>query len=355
MSPRPELPPPSLDPPSGVLRQRELAALVLLAALWGASFLFIRVAAPALGPFPLMAGRVLLAAGVLAGIAAARGLPVILRPYVPRLLLLGLIHAAAPFALIAAAEIHLTASMAAVLLAVQPLFTALFATQFGDRLTLPRLGGLLLGVAGVAALVGWTPSGLERTTLQSSAAVLVAALLYAAGTVYSRRRLADAPIMTLALGQQLAAAAWLLVPAAVALPQARFELSALGAMVALAVLSTALAYQLYFWLIARLGAVGASTVTYLIPLFGVLWGVAILGERIDSGMVLGLVCILASLALVRSRPGGRAPGRAAGRKEHSGASEPTPHLGELEASPASSASMSRQGSGDIRPRRGSGG
>ncbi len=287
------------------MRPRELGTLVVLAALWGASFLFIRIAAPALGPFPLMAGRVLLAALVLALVTAARRTSVPLRPFAGRLLVLGLLHAAAPFALIATAEIHLSASMAAVLLAVQPMFTALIGASSGERPTAERIAGLLLGIAGVAALVGWTPAGLDRESLVSSAAVLLAAFLYAAGTVYSRRRLADAPIATLALGQQLAAAAWLAVPAALTLRYARFDFAAVAAMVALAVLSTAIAYLLFFRLIAQAGAVNASTVTYLIPFFGVFWGVTLLGEAITAAMAVGLAAILASLLLVGRKPGAR--------------------------------------------------
>lgn len=280
------------------MRPREIGGLIVLAALWGASFLFIRIAAPALGPFPLMAGRVVLAAAVLALVATARRTRVPLRPFAGRLLVLGLVHAAAPFALIAAAEIRITASMAAVLLAVQPMFTALVGAPFGERLTARRIAGFGLGIAGVAALVGWTPTGLDRATLVASAAVLAAALLYAAGTVYSRRRLADAPVATLALGQQLAAAVWLIVPAGLTLPAARFDVGAIAAMAALAVLSTALAYQIFFWLIATAGAVNASMVTYLIPLFGVAWGVALLGEPVGIGMAIGLAAILTSLVLV---------------------------------------------------------
>ena len=280
------------------MRPREAAALVALAALWGASFLFIRIAAPALGPFPLMAGRVLLAALALWGLAAARRTRIVFAPYWKRLLLLGLCHAAVPFALVAAAEVHLSASQAAVLLAVQPLFTALLGTRFGERMTARRALGLGLGVAGVAVLVGWTPSGFDRATLLASAAVLAAAFLYAAGTVYSHRRLGDVPILTLALGQQLAAAAWLALPALVTLPHARFEPGALAAMLALAVLSTAVAYQIFFWLVARVGAVHTAQVNYLIPLFGILWGATFLGEPVGAEMAVGFAAVLASLVLV---------------------------------------------------------
>jgi len=290
------------------LSRREIAAFLLLAAVWGASFLFIRIAVPALGPFPLMAGRVLLAAGALWLFATARSTPIVLRPFAGRLLLLGLLHAAAPFALIATAELRLTASMAAVLLAAQPLFVVLLSVVWlGDRLSTARGIGLLLGMVGVAVLVGWGPGGMDTAALLSAGAVLLGALLYAAGSLYARHRLGDAPVLTLALGQQLGAAAWLVVPAVLTAPRVSMQVGALWALAALALVSTAMAYLLFFWLIGRVGPVKASTVTYAIPVFGVLWGALFLGERLTPGMVAGLGCILLSLTLVnrgrhQSRP-----------------------------------------------------
>ncbi len=281
---------------------RQIAALVFLSAIWGASFLFIRVAAPALGPFPLMAGRVVLAGAALFAYAKARRIPVVLAPYGRRLLILGLVHSAVPFSLIAAAEIHLTASMAAVLLAAQPLFAALIGTLWlGEPISWKRIGGIALGIAGVAALVGWSPVALDARSIACIAAVLVASISYAAGSLYSRRKLGDAPVMTLALGQQLGSAVWLLAPAAIAWPQVRATPAALGALVALALVSTALAYLVFFWLNGEVGAVRTSTVTLIIPIFGVLWGSLLLGERLTPGMLAGLGLILSSLLLVNRK------------------------------------------------------
>ncbi len=281
------------------MRRREVAAFLFLAALWGASFLFIRIAVPSLGPFPLMAGRVVLAAGALWAFAAVRGMPIVLRPYAGRLLLLGLVHAAAPFALIAAAEIHLTASMAATLLAAQPLFVTLLSVLWlGDRLSAARGIGLLLGLAGVGVLVGWSPAGLDAPALLSAGAVLLGALLYATGNLYAKHRMGDAPVLTLALGQQLGAAVWLVPPAVLTAPGLSLRAEALSALVALALLSTAVAYVVFFWLIERAGAVKTATVTYAIPVFGVFWGALFLGEPLTPGIVAGLGCILLSLTLV---------------------------------------------------------
>ncbi len=281
----------------------QLAALLFLAAVWGASFLFIRVAAPVLGPFPLMAGRVLIAAGALWLIACARRMPIALRPYWRQLLVLGLVHAAAPFVLIAIAEIRLTASMAAVLIAAQPLLAALIGGIWLDEAISPRrAAGLLLGLVGVAVLVGWSPVAIDGPVALSIAATLLAAMCYAAGSIYARRRMAGAPVFTLALGQQLGAAAWLVVPAAITLPGATISAAAIGALLGLALVSTALAYLIFYWLLGQVGVVKTATVTYVIPVFGVVWGTVLLHEPLSAGVVAGLGGILLSLVLVNNVP-----------------------------------------------------
>lgn len=196
--------------------------------------------------------------------------------------------------------------------ATVPLFAALLgAAWLGERITAPRAAGLALGVVGVGVLVGWSPVALDRETLLGVAAMLVAAASYAAAGVYTKRQLGGVPAPTLALGQQLGALAWLAAPALWQLPAAEPTPAALWAVVALAVPCTALAYLLYFRLIASVGPTRTTTVTYLIPLFGTAWGALFLGEPITRGMLAGLACILASVVLVngvslaalgRSRP-----------------------------------------------------
>ena len=249
------------------MRAREVAALLALSAIWGASFLFIRIAAPALGPFPLMAGRVVLAAAVLWGYAAARGTPVVLRPWAGKLLLLGLLHAAGPVLAHRGGRGPPPCLDGRGAFAVQPLFVTLLGVAFlGERLSAARGAGLLLGLAGVWALVGSEgAAGLRtRSLLSAEGAVLLAALLYAGGSLYARHRMGGVPVLTLALGQQLGAAAWLVVPASSRRPRrrggpARSRLSSPWRS------STAVAYVLFFWLIGRVGALKASTVTYAIP------------------------------------------------------------------------------------------
>lgn len=281
------------------MKPRDLAALLVLAALWGGSFLFIRVAAPALGPFPLAAGRVAIAALVLWLGFVVLGRPTGVRAHWRPLLVLGALNAAIPFVLIGAAELHLTASLAAMLNATVPMWAAAFAALWlGERVTRKRAAGLLAGVVGVSVLVGWSPIALTTATVLSVLASLVATASYALAGIWAKKRLAGVPGSTLALGQQLGAAAWLLVPTAATLPQAEPTRPALLALLALALLSTTVAYLIYFHLLAAVGPTRTTTVTYLLPVFGTAWGALFLDEPVTRGMIAGLLLVLGSVVLV---------------------------------------------------------
>jgi drug/metabolite transporter (DMT)-like permease len=295
----------------------DLAGLLALAALWGASFLFIRVAAPALGPLSLMGTRTILASLLLlACAAAARALPS-LRARWRQFLVLGAVHAALPYTLIAFAELRLTASLTAILLATTPLFSGIVSMVWlHDRLTMARLIGLVLGLSGVAVLVGWSPLTLDRFVALSIGAALLAALCYAVGTVYAKRVFTGQPPLALTVGQNLGASLVLVPFMFAALPNRPPSGAAVGATLALTVLCTAVAYQLFFWLLARIGPTGTNSVTFLIPVFGVAWGVAFLDESVTRGTIAGLMIVLASTALVTGfRPAHlRATSRAGTRK-----------------------------------------
>jgi drug/metabolite transporter (DMT)-like permease len=246
-----------------------------------------------------MGGRVALAALVLWVALRAFGQRTDLRPYAARLLVLGLLNAALPFTLVAYAELRLTASLVAVLGATVPLFGALLsAALLGEPVTGRRGAGLMLGLVGVGVLTGWSPVTLDRTALLSIAATLVASLSYASAGVFSKRSLSGVPTATLALGQQVGALAWLALPAVLLAPSARPTSGALAALAALAVFSTALAFVLFFRLLARIGPTRTQTVTYIVPAFGMLWGALFLGERITAGMLAGFLSIAASMVLV---------------------------------------------------------
>lgn len=289
---------------------RELAAFVLLSALWGGSFIFIRVAVPDLGPIPLMAGRVSIAAVALGLVAVVLRRRLQLGKYWRGLLVLGSVNAAIPFSFIAAAELHLTASLASILNATVPMFAAVVsAVWLKDRLSGKQVVGLFLGLVGVGVLVGWSPLPLSLRTILSVAAMFGAALCYALGTVYARKNMVAAPTFTLAIGQQASAALWLLVPAVWLTPTVTLSADALWALLGLGLLSTALAYLLYFFLLARVGPTKTVSVTYLVPVFGVIWGATFLREPITAGMIAGLAIIAFSLVLVTEVPIGRLNGR----------------------------------------------
>lgn len=281
------------------MRSKDLGALLLLGALWGGSFFFIRVAVPALGPALLMEVRVFIAAVTLGAYTFAVGRLGGILPRWKEFLLLGGLNAALPFTLIAAAEINLTASFAAILNATTPLFAAIVAVVWiGEALTLKRVVGLVMGIFGVALIVGWTPISLNAIVLLSVGASLAAAFSYSLGGVYAKRTFPDTPPLTLAIGQQAGAATVLLPLAAASLPQEPPPLTAILCVLALALLSTALAYLLYFRLISSVGPTRTLTVTFLVPVFGVFFGVLLLAEPVTLSMVLGLGIVLLSVGLV---------------------------------------------------------
>ncbi len=281
------------------LKAKDFAALISLGALWGASFLFIRVAVPVLGPFVLVALRVGLAALVLALFAGAARRALKLRGLWGPLLFVGFANTAVPFSLISASEVHLTASLAAILNSTTVLFTALVAAVWlRESLTPKKILGVLLGIFGVAVLVGWDPLPLSPVVLLSVAAVLGASLCYGVGAVFTKLTFAGVPPLTLAVGQQSAAAGIMIPVALTDLPGESPSVAVALCVLALAVLSTAVAYLLFFYLIASAGPTATSTVTLVVPVFGLIFGVLFLGEPVGPGTLAGLAVILCSVLLI---------------------------------------------------------
>ena len=281
------------------MRPRDFAGLVLLGAVWGAAFLFIRVAVPALGPFPLVELRVGLAAvTLLLYVFAAGRVPKIRRRW-RSFLVLGFLNTALPFSLISAAEIHLTASLAAILNSTTVMFTAIVAAVWmGDALTTRKLVGIVLGIVGVTVLVGWDPTPLNGVVLLSVAAMLFASLSYALGATYAKHAFSGIPPIGMAIGQLTAATALLLPLSVVSLPREVPSLAVALCVLGLALLSTAVAYLIYFRLIENVGPTSTVTVTLLVPVFGLLFGVLLLDEPFGSGTLAGLVIILSSVVLI---------------------------------------------------------
>jgi drug/metabolite transporter (DMT)-like permease len=282
---------------------RQLAMLLGLAALWGASFLFMRVAVPAFGPVVLADARVAVAGAALLAYAAVIGARPALRARWRDYLLLGTINAALPFTLLAAAELEIEASLAAVLNAMAPLFGALVAAVWlGERVTLAAKAGLVLGVAGVALVVGLSPFTLDLPFILAVLACLAAAFAYGVGANLVRARFVGEPPLSLAIGQQLAAAVVLLPLLPVVAPREPPDAVDVACLIALALGSTGIAYLLYFRLLAELGATGGMTVIFVVPVFGVLWGALFLDEAIHLATVVGGGVILLSVWLITRTP-----------------------------------------------------
>jgi len=280
------------------MRRSDVAELLLLAALWGGSFLLMRVASPVLGPVWLIEARVLLAGTALLPVLARLNLLQELRRNAVPLLIVGCINSALPFVLLAFATLSLPAGFTSILNGTVPLFgTIVAAIWLKERLTPPRLVGFVLGFAGVVVLVGWQVTVVTPSFVTAVAAGLGAALMYAIAAPYIKRSCAGVPALVVTTGSQLGAALVLLPALPFTLPQQSPTGSAIAAVVALALLSTTLAYILYFRLIQNIGATRALTVAYLIPLFAMLWGAIALGEAITPAMILGCGLVLLGTAI----------------------------------------------------------
>jgi drug/metabolite transporter (DMT)-like permease len=287
--------------PPVTVTARHLLMLASIAAAWGASFLFIRIAAPALGPTRLIEVRMAVAGLALLGYALVTRRRPSLEGRSWQWLVIGALWAL-PFVLIAVAELHLTASLAAVLNATTPLFSALVAAVWlRDRLTAAKSAGLLLGLLGVLVVVGWSPRALSLPVVWSAGASLLAAAVYGIAGAYGARAFAGVASLRVATGQLLAGALLLLPIVVISVP-ARTNRPVTGTVVlavaGLALPCTAWAFVWFFRLVAELGPTSALTVTFLVPAFGILWGAIFLGERVSWLLVAGLAIVLAGVTLV---------------------------------------------------------
>ncbi|AIQ55296.1 DMT family transporter [Paenibacillus sp. FSL R7-0331] len=285
------------------MSRKDFTVLLLLAFAWGASFLFMRIASPELGPVFTTELRVALAAAALLLYAKiTRKQLALLRHWKP-FLLLGALNAALPFTLICMAELELNASLAAILNATTPMFAALAAWGIkNERPGLSKTIGLIIGLAGVAVLVGWSPVPLTGTTLLSVLYSLGAALAYGFGGLYAARAGRGLAPLTLAAGQQLGAAIVLLPLAVIFAPKQLPSAAAVYSVLGLSLICTAVAYLLYFYLIQSVGAVKTVSVTFLVPVFGLMWGALFLNEPIYVNTLAGLVIILLGVLLINRRP-----------------------------------------------------
>ena len=290
-----------------VMGPAEWLLLLALAMLWGGSFFFAKLALAELHPFTLVLGRVGLAALALNIVVRASGhrMPTALRPW-RAFLVMGALNNLVPFSLIFWGQTEIASGLASILNATTPLFAVVLAHFLtrDERMTVARLSGVLLGLLGVAVMIG--PEALAGLSLHLLAqiAVLGAAISYACAGIFGRRFAGTPPLVTAA--GQLTGTTLMMLPLALAIDLPwTMPAPALGtwsALAALALLSTAAAYVIYFRILAVAGATNLLLVTFLIPPSALLLGTTFLGERLDQGAFIGMALIALGLAAIDGRP-----------------------------------------------------
>jgi drug/metabolite transporter (DMT)-like permease len=281
-----------------------LAWLLILGGLWGSSYLFIKVAVGEVPPLTLVAGRLVLAAVILWLILAA------VRQAMPRsrrlwaaFAVMGLLNGAVPYSLIFWSEQHISSGLASLLQATMPLFTVLMGHLLmrDERLTAGRVAGVALGFAGVGLLMLPELRQGAHAGVLGQLAMVASSVSYAGAVLFARSRLRGQPALVSTTGQLTMGALWIL-PLSLLIegpPRAVPSLPALGSWLGLTVLGTVIAYIIYFKLIERTSAAFTSTVTYIIPVFGLILGALVLSEPLSLTLLVSLALILVGVLLVR--------------------------------------------------------
>src|SRR3972149_5957 len=289
------------------MKTKDLLAFLALSLAWGSSFFWIKIAIQEVGPFMLVALRVLF--GIL-------GLAIVLLFNPPKgmpdrrtwqiLLLLGITNTALPFVLISWAEQHIDSAVAAILNSSMPLFTLVIAhfTIADDKMNLQKVIGVLVGFLGVVVLTARDLGGDLRLNLPAQGAMIAAVLFYPGSTVFARRNTQDISPVVRALIPLLSADA--LIWAGALLTESPITFPALpltwGALIWLGIIGSCIAYLLYYYLLHSVGPTRISMVTYMFPVVGVSLGVLLLNERLDFSLIAGAVLVLASLLIVNRKP-----------------------------------------------------
>jgi drug/metabolite transporter (DMT)-like permease len=279
-----------------------LPMLISLAAIWGASFMFIKVAGRDLEPTTLMFSRTLLAAVLLFAFLASRvgarraGEQLRSAGFAPYLL--GVVTAALPFTLIAWGEKHVDSGVAAIANASMPIFVALLALRFrhSERSSGLRLVGIVVGIAGVVVLAGVNPRG-GWWAVAGTLAVVLASIAYAVGSLWAQHLVEREAALVITTASLIGAALALLPFGLAQLPDSMPGWKAIGSVLALGVAGTAVGQLIYYRMIETDGSARTSLVTYLLPVTALFYGAGLLGEPITIEEIVGLVLILAGVAL----------------------------------------------------------
>ena len=286
----------------------DLAKLIFLAAIWGGSFIFLRVAVPEIGPLLTALLRITLAGAVLVVFAGVTGVMIHWRRDLKSFALVGFFAAVLPFSCFSFAAQYLPAAYSALLNSTAPLFGALFSVFYlAERLTVRKLAGLALGVAGVGVLVGAGALVLDAKTLIAAAACLLAAAGYAISSIIVKKTGRPKngsgggihPI-AMAAGSMVLGGVILAPSLPFSLPAAMPSMLALWCIAGLSVLSSGVAQALFIPLIVKIGPTRAMSVSFLIPLFSMLWGFVFLHEAVRLSTLFGGAIVLLAMALVLS-------------------------------------------------------
>lgn len=280
------------------MRTRHFAQLVGLSALWGASFLFLRIASPALGPLTLAGLRVSLAIVALVLIMRALRQPWPWKHW-RELTMLGALTVAVPFLLYAWAALRLPAGYSALLNTTAVLFGTLASAWFKeDTLTARKLLGCAVGFVGVALIVQLGPVRLDAPTIAAVVACIVASCCYGASTPLMKRATTRMEPLAIAAGIHVAALVFVTPGALWALPRAQFTPAAMFSVLVLGVITSGVAYWIHLRIIRQVSPVAAISPAFMIPVFGVTWGHLFLGEELSSGIFVGGALVLLATALV---------------------------------------------------------
>lgn len=280
------------------MRTRHFAQIVALSALWGASFLFIRIAAPVFGPFVMSQLRVVLASVVLLVLLRAAGQRLRLAWW-PELMALSAMTVALPFMLFGWSGLYLPAGYSALLNTTAVVFGALSAAALReDTLDARKALGCVCGFGGVALVVQLGPVQLTPTVLLAALACIAGAACHGACMPWMKRATRRISPLVIAAGCHMGAVVLMLPPALAELPAARFTWAAAGAVLVMGVLTSGLAYWLHVRIIQQVTPVAAMAPMFLIPIFGVAWGAIFLGEPLGPGIWAGGALVLLAAALV---------------------------------------------------------
>jgi drug/metabolite transporter (DMT)-like permease len=285
------------------MKTKHTIQLLILAAIWGSSFIFLKIVTPVIGVSMTMGSRIILAAIVMVSFVAFLNKLPDYKIYWKRYMILGVLNLILPFTLVSYSIGFLNTSISSIINASTPLFTMIISSLWlKQKLSYRKMGGLFLGISGLIVLVGWIPLDFTPEVITALLFSFLAAVSYGLGNVYTRVYLSNAEPIKTATGQLTAAGVMAIPFLGMSGNEHVFDTNIVLTISMLAVVCTALAYTLYFRLISAIGSANTSVVSLLIPVFSILWGFLFLHEAITPTILIGLGMILGSLKIILSTP-----------------------------------------------------